>query len=279
MAGNIAAQVLLRSDPIIVKMFLPLSAVALYAVAMKIAENALLLTKQLVNVMAPLAADLHASGDGTRMRSLLVDGTRVALVPALMINVAVAVCGGDLLRAWVGPQFEAAAGVLLLLVTAMTLTVPQLVASTVLTMGGQEKFTAAAAAASCFLNVGLSVFLAPRLGLEGVALATLVTTVVVDLLLVLRRACRTVEVSALPYLSRSIWPAAWPAAAQLLLTVLLRAARPPAGLLDVAYIVIPGVLLHALLFWTFCVSAQEKARVGFPRSRPVKPSVAPAVGA
>ena len=272
--ATVAAQVLLRSDPIIVKMFLPMSAVALYGVAMKLAENALMLTKQFVNVLTPLAADLHARGDGDRMQSLLVDGTRFALVPALLINGVVVACGGDILRIWIGPDFQAASGVLCLLVGSMTLAVPQLVASTMLTMAGQERFTGATAAAACVLNLGLSIFLAPRLGLEGVALATLVTVVVVDIGVVLRRACRTVGVGAATFLARGIWPALWPAAVALAVTIALRWHWTPTRLVEVGLLVSPGVVAYAITFWLCSVSASEKALLGLGARRRRTPAPA-----
>ena len=43
--SNIAALILLKTDPIIIKFFLPISAVAIYAIAMKIAQEAIFLPK------------------------------------------------------------------------------------------------------------------------------------------------------------------------------------------------------------------------------------------
>ena len=50
-------------DPIIVKLFVSLEAVAIYAVALKIAENTLMVVKQFINVLTPLAAQLKGEGD------------------------------------------------------------------------------------------------------------------------------------------------------------------------------------------------------------------------
>ncbi len=260
-AGTVAAQVLLRSDPIILKLFLPTSAVALYAVAMKVAENAHLLTKQVVNVLTPLAAGLHAAGDRQRTRALLLDGTRLALAPALLMALALGPCSRELLTAWLGPELAPAAGVLSLLVLATTLAIPQLLATTVLAMGGREAFTARAALLSCGLNLALSLLLTPTLGLLGPALGTFLTTLVVDLGVVLPEALRHVEVSAREYLSRALLPTLFPTLAGLAVTEGLRAQWAPATLPEVAGVCLPGLLLAGCLLTITCIPAPLRARL------------------
>lgn len=255
---SVAALVLMRTDPIIVKFFLPLTAVAAYAVALRIAENGLLLTKQFVNVLTPLVAELKGGGEDDKVRFVLVNATRFAIVPAAGLAVGAAVLGREALEFWIGPEMVSAWPVLVILMTAMTLSVPQMVASSVLTMTGHHRFTASAAALSVAINVGVSLALVRSLGLVGVALGTLTATAIVDVGLVLSRACKVHGLSLAGYLLKIAPAVVVPAAAQWALTWGLKAWLPPRGLGAVVLLAVPGGLLYLALFWLVFVEKSEK---------------------
>jgi len=181
---TVATLVLLRTDPLIVNAFLPLAAVALYGVALKVSENALLLVKQGINVLGPHAAELSASGRTDGVRRLLVQGSRLTLVPAGVLAVGALVLGEEALAFWVGPDFREAWPPMAVLMVAVALMVPQMVASEVFTMTGHHRITALVSLAGMAVNVAASLLLVRPLGLLGVALGTLIATVLVDLVLV-----------------------------------------------------------------------------------------------
>lgn len=270
---NVAALILLRTDPIIVKAFLPLSAVAIYAVALKVAENAYLLAKQFTNLLGPLAAQLKGNAEETKIRFIFVNCTKFAMAPCMILTVAMYLFGAEALTFWVGPTFAPGGVVLMVLLTAMTIGMAELTSSAVLSMTGHHRITAWAAVAEVLVNVGLSVALARPLGLVGIAVGTLVTSVVIGLGVTVRRACELHGVTYSSYVARALAPALLPGAAQFAVTLALKRWAPPSNLLSTVILIMPGALLYVLLFWSFSIERGEKDLLVsklFVRFRPVR---------
>jgi O-antigen/teichoic acid export membrane protein len=257
----VAALVLLRTDPVIIKLYLPLSAVAVYAVALKIAEYGVILTKQLINVLTPLMAELHGSGEGEKIRFLLLNTTRFALAPALAGVVIVCVLGSEVLEAWVGPEFSAAWPILVILMVAGAASVPQMMASNVLTMTGHHRFTAMAAALSVALNLGASLLLIRPWGLLGVATGTLIATLAIDLFFVVPRALRVNGIGASRFLRRLAPSVVIPSASQFTVTLGFKAALTPESLFELGLVSLPGLIVFVGTFWIFCMEDSERAVV------------------
>jgi O-antigen/teichoic acid export membrane protein len=254
---NIAALVLLRTDPLVVKAFLPLSAVAIYAVALKIAENAYLLAKQFTNLLGPLAAELRENAEETKIRFVFVNCTKFAMAPGVMLAVAMYVLGRETLTFWVGQDFAAGGVVLMVLLTSMALDMPGLTSSAVLSMTGHHRITAWAAVVEVVLNVALSVALVRPLGLVGIAVGTLASTVLVDMVMTYR-ACQLHGVTYVSYLFRALAPALVPAVPQFGLTWAMKHWSPPDNLISTIMLTIPGAILYMLLFWFLSIERSEK---------------------
>jgi O-antigen/teichoic acid export membrane protein len=222
---NIASLVLLRTDPILIKLFLPLSAVAIYAVCLKVAEALLMLLKQFINVLSPLIAELNGEGQREKIRFVLLACTRYSLVPGLAAGIFLVFYSSELLDLWIGPDFRQGSSTLALLIVSVLVSVPQMIASSILAMTGRHRITASAAIWSALINVGLSLALVGPLGLVGVALATLCATVLVDIFIVLRVACREYQVSVLDYGRGVLLPLVMPALAQSAVLMLGRQLR------------------------------------------------------
>jgi O-antigen/teichoic acid export membrane protein len=190
LVGLLAGVILLRADPVIVSVFLSLSAVAVYGVALKVAEYGLVLTKQFVNVLTPYFARVGVQGASAELRDAFVRSSRLAVLPPAVALVSAAFLGDAALGAWVGPEFAQGGMVLTVLAASTLISAPQLVASSLLSMTGHHRFTALAAALAVVANVGVSLVLVGPLGLVGVALGTLTATVIVDAFFLVPRALR-----------------------------------------------------------------------------------------
>jgi O-antigen/teichoic acid export membrane protein len=245
---SVSALVLLKTDPLVVKLGLPLSAVALYAVALKIVENGHLLVKQVINVLAPRVARLHHAGDEGQLRHIMVELARHTFWAATLLAGAVFVLGEALLIAWMGPEFAPAAPAMSVLMASMTLLVPQMVVANVLMMTGAHAFMAKASLTAVLLNVAVSVALVFRLELLGVALGTLASTVVIDVWLILRYACKRHGLSYPRYLLQVFGPGLLALALQVGLTWLCALLVNPGNLLTVGLVAIPGVLLSVVVY-------------------------------
>ena len=204
--ANIALLTTLRLDLVVIKLFLPLTAVALYAVAAKISEYMFLLNKQFSNALMPLVSQLHGRGDTASVRRIMTDGTRLLLavaVPGIGLLYYYAQVFIDL---WLGAEFADSAGLLRILLLALVPMTLQLNAANILGMTGQHRFLAIAMLVSAALNLLLTLVLISILGIEGAALGTLAAVLLVEAAVILPRACRHSSVSAASFFATVIWP-------------------------------------------------------------------------
>jgi O-antigen/teichoic acid export membrane protein len=194
---SLAGILLLRTDPLIVGWRLSLEAVAIYAVALKVAEQGLNFVKQFANALPPIVASLDGRGDRKGLARLLVDGTRLSLLPAGLVGLPFFFLGGELLGLWMGPDFVAAGAPLAVLALATALTAPQFVLASLFTYTGRYSWTGRIAALTAAVNVTASLCLVGPLGLVGVALGSLVAVILVDLVYAGWLAARAHEVPLL----------------------------------------------------------------------------------
>lgn len=258
---TVSSLVLLRTGPIIVNAFLPLGAVALYGVALKVAENSLMLIKQGVNVLSPLAAEMSGAGRKEELRGLLVSAARFALAPAAAMAVAALALGREGLVAWVGPTYGDAAVVLSVLMTSVALLVPQMVASGVFSMTGHHRLTAWAAFLSMTVNLAASLLLVWGIGLPGVALGTLVATALVDVGVVVGLVRRAYGVGYVEYLRGVFLPSLLPAVGAFVTMIGIKTLAPPDSLPMVLFEAISGCLVFAVLFVAVGMTRSDRAFV------------------
>ena len=200
-----------RSDEFVIAAFLPVGAIAPYAIARRLAEAAQIVADQFLKVIIPLASELEALGEAERLRALYLHGSRITLgivVPAavLLVRYAEAV-----LTAWVGPAFAGAAGLAAILAVACLLETSQWAAGAVLEGIARQRVLAVTAMGAGILNVALSIALVRPLGLAGVALATLVANAIAALGVALPYTLRTLRIPAGDVVRETWAPALVPA--------------------------------------------------------------------
>ncbi|MEW6753864.1 MAG: polysaccharide biosynthesis C-terminal domain-containing protein [Candidatus Latescibacterota bacterium] len=258
---NIGTFVLFRMGPMIVKAHQPLQVVAVYAVGLKLVEAANMLVKQYINVLAPLAAAFGRMNDGGRIRFLLLNCTKYALATTMLLVIPALACGRELLVLWVGPEFTGAAAILAILMATMVISVPQMLASNVLAMTGHHRFMAIATVAAAAINVAVSLVLVRPLGLVGVALGTVSAALVIDVFVIIRKACAEYGLGYGQYLAGAVLPAAWPAALQFLLLWALGTRWPVETWSALGLQWGLSSLLYAVLLWSFGLQPVERTVV------------------
>ena len=192
---QMASLVLLKTDPLLVRAVLPLHAVALYAVALKVAENYLMFLKQFLPVLTPRLGAAAARDDRDELRRLIIQSSCWATLPAVALGMPFWLYAEGLLQHWVGPTYVAAAPALKLLLLSGLISIPQMVISSALAMSGQLATNARAALLATIINPIASLLWARAVGLSGIALGTLTATLLVDCLMVFRVGCQTFELS------------------------------------------------------------------------------------
>ncbi len=266
---TIASFVLLRTDPFIVKTFLSLDAVALYAVPLKISEYLMFLFKQCMDILTTKTALLMGQRQQGQIRSLFLNSARLSLIPATAASIPVVCLAEPLLAAWVGPELVAGAQVLQILTISTWLSVPQIVASGILSMSGHHRVTARAAIIAAAINLTLSCFMAYKIGLPGVALGTLLTTLIIDIFLVLRQATSIYEISILEFCNSVIFPQMIPSivAAGLLYGVRVALSQWPQKLPLLIAQSAATSITFVICYWMFSLTQAEKSALKSPFNR------------
>jgi O-antigen/teichoic acid export membrane protein len=204
--ANVAVLIILRIDPVVIKAFLPLSAVAVYAVAAKVSEYTYLLNKQFSNALMPLVSQSKGADDSATVRRVLIDGTRFLMAIAVPFIALLYFYAEDIIRVWMGDEFAGSVSLLRILLIAVLFTSVQLNAANVLGMTGHHRLVAFSMGASALLNLVLSILLIQQWGLTGVALATLVAAFTVEILIIVPRACAQNGVSFGRFVSGALLP-------------------------------------------------------------------------
>lgn len=257
---NLSSTALLRTDPIVIQLFLPLSYVAVYAVAMRIADMLLMLTKQGLNAITPLLAQLHGAGKERQIARTLIYSTKYGAAAMLALAVPAACWAEDSLAWWLGPAFRSAGPLLSVLAAAMVVRIVQEAGTNVLAMTGGHRFVAAACLGSAVLNVVLSLALVPFWGLPGVAAATFVSALATAVV-VAGRCCRRHGVAAATYWREALAPVLRAAVLQLGVCLILKRGWAADGWPSLALLHAAGAFALLLAFGAFALTEQERLAV------------------
>lgn len=203
-----AARLVSFSDTTIIGIMLGASAVAIYTLPVQLIEYARTPVAGFTRVFLPRLTTLTTHGDLASLREAFLSTTRIAtFLQAWLAAIALAV-GPSFLNRWVGDAFGAPAQwVLVFLALAAFFQV----LSTHAPMAFYQAmhlvaFPAKVLMLEALLNLGLSIWLAPRLGLAGVALATAVPALFVGTIVLTPYLCRKLALPFRTYFVASILP-------------------------------------------------------------------------
>jgi O-antigen/teichoic acid export membrane protein len=259
--SNIAVLVILRIDPVVIKAFLPLAAVAVYAIGAKVAEYTYYLNKQFSNALMPLVSQSRGGGDDATITRVLTDGTRFGLAIAVPFVALLFWYAEAIVLLWMGEEFAGAVPVLRILLGAILCTAVQLNAANVLAMNGKHRFIAFAMAGSAAINLILSIALIQPLGLQGVAIATLIAAFSVELLVIVPRACRARRIGIWEFFRGSVAPSLPPLVPALALAWGLGELKAPDAFLWILVEGAASALVYFAAFWALSLKPTERRLV------------------
>lgn len=197
---DIAIQIGFNLDNVVVGAALGTSAVAVYAVTLRLADYQRQVCNQFNGFLFPVVVRLRASGSVEALRHMLIEGTRIALVLVTGVTIGVIGFGGPLLVRWMGPDFEAGAVPLYVLALAGVVLVGQGPLGNILLGTGRHRLVAFVSLGEAIANLALSVVLVRRFGLLGVAVGTAVPIAIANLFILLPAACRQVQLPTARFL-------------------------------------------------------------------------------
>jgi O-antigen/teichoic acid export membrane protein len=172
---NLAGQLIMYSDNLVVGAFVSAAAVAYYGIAGRMVEYLRQVSGAILKYFMPLASAFEARKQYERLQQLQIRGTQVVMVVALPVAITLFLRGGTFLLLWIGPEFQQHATLVLqILVVFVAMSAPNVAVPPLAIALGQQRTLALLAAAEGVVNLALSIALVRWMGIIGVAIGSAV---------------------------------------------------------------------------------------------------------
>jgi O-antigen/teichoic acid export membrane protein len=255
---DLATRLQTKTDEIVIGAFLPISSITPYSLARRLSEIAQILANQFMKVLLPLASELHAEDDRSRLRSLYTASTRLTLAIFLPIGCVLVILARAFLGVWVGAAYADYAHLVAILTLASLIVTSQWPAGAILQGMARHRLLAVTSTCTALANLALSIALLHPFGLTGVALGTLIPTAAEGLGFVLPYAMRVIGVSAAEALKEIFIPALLPAIPVAILLYALQQVVEPSSLLSIMVMAASGELVYMLGYLSVGASQVER---------------------
>jgi O-antigen/teichoic acid export membrane protein len=163
-----------RADVLLIGLYLRPDDVAVYNAASRTASLVEFVMTATMALSAPRFATLHAENDHAGLQRQLTQVVQLTVWPTVALGLMLAALGPWVMGLF-GRGFAAGAGALAILAFAKVLFAARAPATSLLTMTGHQDLAAVVYGGSAALNVALNLVLIPLAGVEGAALAALIT--------------------------------------------------------------------------------------------------------
>lgn len=181
---TVAIQLIYQTDYIVVGKFVSVAAVTYYAIGYSLCSY----TSQAINSMGatfvPAASTYEAAGDTNSLLMLYRNGTRATLAVSLPILITLMVRGRSFIGLWMGPQYSHSSGTVLIILCSTFLFVFANRTAQAIAFGVEKhKMGAIWAIGEGVVNLSLSIVLARRYGIYGVAIGTAIPSLLVNVVM------------------------------------------------------------------------------------------------
>ncbi len=181
---TVAVQLVYQSDNLVVGAFITASAVTFYSIGNSLCRYTSQIVSAMTKTFTPAASMYEAEGNTSSLRSLYINGTRATMAISLPIALTLIIRGDSFIGVWMGPQYSKSSGtVLAILATALLFSLQNVTAGSIAFGVGKHKTLAKWAIGEAISNLTLSIILAHVYGIYGVAIGTLIPSLVVQLVL------------------------------------------------------------------------------------------------
>jgi O-antigen/teichoic acid export membrane protein len=257
---QIARQLQMRTDEIVIASALPVARVTPYAFGRRLGEIPNTLANQFVTTLMPLASGLHAEKDWTRLRAMYVASARLAVAISAPLAAILSVLSPTILTLWIGPSYATYWPVVLLISVSSVVALSQWPSGSMLQGMARHNILAVTSILNGLINLGLSLFLVRRLGIFGVAIGTLVPAVL-EGIVVIPYAMRLLGVGW-PRLLRDAWvPALVPLLPAVGVLYALQMALQPQNWIVLGLIAAAGGLIYLAGYLLFRATGSEREMI------------------
>lgn len=183
-----------QSDPLVIGALVSSTAIAAFSVAARLVEYSSYAVRSMSQIFTPMASQFEAVGDLARLRRTFIAGNRASAFIILPICVALIIAGRPVMEAWVGARYVNSYPILLLLIVPRTLYLAQSTSIRILMGMGRHRVLASVLLLEGGVNLLLSILLARRFGVIGVAWGTAIPLACTSLFFLPRHLCRVLDV-------------------------------------------------------------------------------------
>jgi O-antigen/teichoic acid export membrane protein len=204
---QVCVQVMYYTDNLVVGACVSAASVTFYSIGGTLIEYIRQLTSSLVTMFLPLASKFEAEGQRQKLQNLLIKGTNAALAAALPVQVALLFRGPTFIRLWMGSQYATESGhVLQILLLGHILSVTTHTSANIAYGMGRPKPMVLWRVGEAAANLVLSIILARRIGISGVAWGTTVPSLFVSIFFFPRLVSKMVGLPVSTYIWKSWLP-------------------------------------------------------------------------
>jgi O-antigen/teichoic acid export membrane protein len=257
---SLAIQFGYNVDNLIIAAFAGTSAVAVYAVAFRLADYQRQLCNQFNGLLFPVVVRFSAGDEIDALRATLVDGTRIALGLIAGVTVCLVAFGDRLVLLWMGTGFSDSLPALYVLAAAGVVLVAAGPLGNLLLARGRHRVVAFSCLGEAILNVLLSIWLVRTYGIIGAAAGTAISVTISNVLVQMPAACRLLGIPVGTFLRHVSAPSLIALAPALAAAWLLRAATAPGSLIAVLGSGALVGLVYAVTFVTLGLRQSDRAR-------------------
>jgi len=172
--------VLSQSDKIVLGYYLAPKQVGIYAVAMALVGFVPIALQSVNQIFSPIIAELHAADNRLLLQRLYGTLTKWIVMLTIPLALTMVIFARPLMGIF-GAGFQAGAGVLAIGAVAQLINCAVGSVGFLLMMSGHQIQMVKIQAVNAALMIGLSIYLVPRMGITGAALATAITVATTNL--------------------------------------------------------------------------------------------------
>lgn len=213
----ISFKLLYYTDSIVIGSMIGLSAVTYFAIPSTLVDYLGKFLWAMIAVLVPIISANEQTGEGVRNQELYVTGTKYTLMVGMPVIIVLYFFGEDFIRLWMGAKIgEHSRWVLRILLIGYTFSFSQLIAHGILKGISKHRVLAYILSVDALSNLLLSLFLAKKWGIEGVAFGTMLPMLISSVIIIIY-SCRVLNMKFWHYIYNGYIGAALGAVAAVLL--------------------------------------------------------------
>lgn len=204
---TVAVQLVYQTDNVVVGAFVSLGAVTFYSIANSLCRYTTQIISAMSGTFMPAASSYEAAGEARRLELLFRNGTRAMMMVSLPVLITLIIRGSSFIGLWMGPQYAHPSGVVLVILAfPLIFAYANQTASAIAFGIEKHKMMAFWAIGEGVTNLILSIVLAHWYGIYGVALGTLIPSLIAQFGFWPRYISKLVGLSAFDVLWGVWWP-------------------------------------------------------------------------